>query len=132
MKFLKVRHERGARRKNGIPSVFLKSRSKRMGILGSIRIARDLRAHRVRAVAAAIARARREGPTSWTKLRDVGTEERQKKQAAKAVVAGRFGRNAWKKDSQGLHTDVRLKPDPRRKKLAFTRVSPYDGKLAFF
>jgi hypothetical protein len=62
----------------------------------------------------------------------VGTEERQKKQAAKAVVARGLARNAWKKDSQGHHTDVRLKPDPERKKLAFTRLSPYDGKLAFF
>ena len=83
MTFLKDRHERGARRKNGIPSVFLKSRSKSMGILGSTRIARDMRAHRVDPVAAATARARREGPPrgpsseTWAR-KNVRKSKRQK------------------------------------------------------
>jgi hypothetical protein len=37
-----------------------------------------------------------------------------------------------KRIPKGLQTDVRLKPDLRRKKLAFTSLSLYDGKLAFF
>jgi hypothetical protein len=54
------------------------------------------------------------------------------KEAAKSVVARRREETPGKRTPEDLQTDVRLKPDLNRKKLAFTLLLPYDGKLAFF